>query len=541
MLFNSYAFILVFLPCVLIVCYVLAKRSGALATVWLLVASIFFYGHWDPRFVGLLVASITANFVFGRMLAAATFSQSHRRWLLTLAVAANLALLGYFKYANFLLDATNQLFDTKAKLPEIALPLGISFYTFTQIAYLVDVYREPIKYGFLRYALFVTYFPHLIAGPILHHREMMPQFSAPGAFQVLAPNLAIGITIFSIGLFKKVVFADGISPYASPVFDSAAAGYVPNLLESWGGALAFGLQLYFDFSAYSDMAIGLSAMLGVRLPCNFLSPYKSISLIEFWRCWHISLSRFLRDYLYIGLGGNRRGATRRYANLFLTMVLGGLWHGAGWTFLVWGAVHGIGLVVNHGWRRLVSRLAPLPRVLESFGNATAFALTFIFVMAAWVLFRCNDLPSAILIYRGMAGMNGATIPPTWYIEFAESAEWLLRRDFPLPSAFKEWMAMYAAVINATVPHGLALTHGSGLLISKSQLLWIVVLLSIAWFMPNTRQIMARTKVYIDAVEPPSPTRLLWWTDGLWAFATALILTFAVISMDRVRSFLYFQF
>src|SRR6185436_7232213 len=285
------------------------------------------------------------------------------------------------------------LTGTSLDIGHIVLPLGISFFTFTQIAYLVDVYREPARYDAARYALFVTYYPHLIAGPILHHREMMPQFGNPTAFRCDSANLAAGLTIFAIGLFKKVMLADSIAAYVAPVFDNAAGGYAPTLLEAWGAVLAYGLQLYFDFSGYSDMAIGLSKMLGVKLPLNFDSPYKAASIIEFWRCWHMTLSRFLRNYVYIPLGGNRSGKARRYLNLMITMLLGGLCNVTKWTFVLWGGLHGTYLIVNYAWRGFKQRMGWRGTGrLATFG---ATALTFLAVVVGWVLFRAASFFSAM--------------------------------------------------------------------------------------------------------------------------------------------------
>jgi D-alanyl-lipoteichoic acid acyltransferase DltB (MBOAT superfamily) len=261
--------------------------------------------------------------------------------LLASAIAVNLILLGYFKYANFFADNLNHFAGTALPIGQVILPLGISFFTFTQIAFLVDTYQGKVKeFNFVHYTLFVTYFPHLIAGPVLHHKEMMPQFAKRNVCHLNWDNVAVGLSIFVLGLAKKVLIADSLAEFATPIFSAVAAGGQPMLFEAWIGALAYTLQLYFDFSAYSDMAIGISLMFNVRLPMNFNSPYKATSIIDFWRRWHMTLSRFLRDYLYIPLGGSRNGKAQRYLNLMITMLLGGLWHGAGWTFVIWGGLHG---------------------------------------------------------------------------------------------------------------------------------------------------------------------------------------------------------
>ncbi len=370
MLFNSYTFLFLFLPVALAGAFVLARYRTSFAVAWLVFASLFFYGWWSWRHVPLLVASIAFNYIAGAAIVRRGGKAGGKAFgILAGAVAANLAVLGYFKYAGFLVANVDAFLGTGMRVEAIVLPLGISFFTFTQIAYLVDVYRDPVRYGVVPYALFVSYFPHLIAGPILHHREMMPQFAAPTSYRFDYSNLAAGLTIFAIGLFKKTVLADGIAPYASPVYAQAAQGYAPGMVEAWGAAVAFGLQLYFDFSAYSDMAVGLSKMLGIRMPVNFESPYKATSIVEFWRRWHMTLSRFLRDYVYVALGGNRRGTARRYANLLVTMLLGGLWHGAAWTFVLWGALHGAFLAINHGWIALRRRLPPGPIWVNRIGTA----------------------------------------------------------------------------------------------------------------------------------------------------------------------------
>lgn len=264
----------------------------------------------------------------------------------------------------------------------IILPIGISFYTFTQIAFLVDTYQEKVnEYRFIHYLLFVTYFPHLIAGPVLHHKEMMPQFADSRIYKFSTTDFAVGLTIFCIGLAKKVLIADNLAPYANPLFSGADA---PSLFIAWGGVLAYTFQLYFDFSAYSDMAIGLSRLFGVKLPLNFNSPYKATNISEFWGRWHMTLSRFLMDYLYIPLGGNRTGIIRRYRNLITVMLLGGLWHGAGWNFVIWGGLHGVYLIIHHGWGKL-SELLNFPVNLVLW-RLTATSITFLSVCFAWVFF-----------------------------------------------------------------------------------------------------------------------------------------------------------
>ena len=336
MLFNSYEFLFLFLPITIVGFFVIAKKSQLFAAAWLASASLFFYGWWDVRYVPLLAGSIIYNYAVGLFLSgkAAQASSALKKTLLTIGIVGNLILLGYYKYADFFIRTLNDRLDSHIDLLAIILPLGISFFTFTQIAFLVDAFYGKVReYRFIHYCLFVTYFPHLIAGPVLHHEEMMPQFDKRATYSPQAINFAVGMTIFFIGLFKKVVLGDGIAPYGSVAFDAVSRGESLELFQAWGGVLAYTMQLYFDFSGYSDMAIGLSRIFGINLPLNFNSPYKALNIIEFWRCWHMTLSRFLRDYLYFPLGGNRKGPVRRYLNLFITMLLGGLWHGAGWQFM----------------------------------------------------------------------------------------------------------------------------------------------------------------------------------------------------------------
>jgi len=351
MLFNSEIFLFVFLPIVLIGFYAIgAQGHHRVAISWLVASSLFFYGWWNPAYLGLIIGSILFNYTFGMILSRQGMVQRNKWWLLFFGVGFNLTLLGYFKYANFFVDNINVLTGANFHLEQIILPLAISFFTFQQITYLVDAYSGKTReYNFLHYILFVTFFPQLIAGPIVHHREMLPQFAKDTLYKLNHSNLAIGFAILLIGLFKKVVLADGVAPFATPVFAAADSGVEISFFEAWSGALAYTFQLYFDFSGYTDMAIGVARMFNVRLPLNFNSPYKSLSIVDFWRRWHMTLSAFLRDYLYIPLGGSRKGMPRRYINLMTTMLLGGLWHGAGWTFVVWGFLHGFYLVVNHAW------------------------------------------------------------------------------------------------------------------------------------------------------------------------------------------------
>ncbi|NLY03504.1 MAG: MBOAT family protein, partial [Campylobacter sp.] len=346
MLFNSYEFIFAFLPITFIIYFFLMSRRLILgAKLSLALASIFFYGYWNYIYVPLIVVSMLVNYGVGISLVdSEKIRDISKKSILVFGIVFNLGLLGYFKYVDFFLENFNGIFGTNIPLPHIVLPIGISFFTFTQIAFLVDAYKKEAKeYSLINYMLFVTYFPHLLAGPILHHKEMMPQFANKFNFVKNYRNIALGLFIFSIGLFKKVVIADTFAVWANAGFDTSST---LNLIEAWATSLSYTFQLYFDFSGYTDMAIGSSLLFNIRLPINFNSPYKALSIQDFWRRWHMTLSRFLRNYLYIPLGGNRRGKYRTYINLLVTFLLGGLWHGAGWTFIAWGALHGIALVIH---------------------------------------------------------------------------------------------------------------------------------------------------------------------------------------------------
>jgi alginate O-acetyltransferase complex protein AlgI len=514
LLFNSYPFLLGFLPVTLFGFFAIGQSSRRLAAAWVAFASLVFYGWWNPIYVLLLAASIAFNYTLGVRIARARHradGAAAKRWVV-LAVAVNLAVLGYFKYANFFVDNFASVAGFHPDIAKIVLPLGISFYTFTQIAFLVDAYRgKVIEFNPVHYALFVTYFPHLIAGPILHHAEMMPQFRQRAIYRVNAENFAVGLTIFAIGLFKKTVLADGIAPFVGPLFSTAGAA-PPSFLDAWGGALAYTCQLYFDFSGYSDMAIGLSRLFGVVLPLNFDSPYKAVNIIDFWRRWHMTLSRFLRDYVYFGLGGNRRGLTRRYINLFVTMLLGGLWHGAGWTFVAWGALHGVYLMINHAWRAL--RKAP-PVARSVAGRVAAQSITFLAVVAAWVLFRAPDFSSAMAVLRGMLGVNGVALPAAISVH--------------LPSL---------AALLAKVGVEFRLGGGAEFLRMCG---WLAISLFILFAAPNTQQIMAAFRPALN-VEPPQRARRLQWRPNLrWAVGAAALGGCGFLSLHRVSEFLYYQF
>jgi alginate O-acetyltransferase complex protein AlgI len=414
MLFTGLPFFVVFLPIALIGFFALARFNVRLGLVFLSLASLVFYGIESPKHLPLLIGSIAFNFAIARQLSRAELSDTARRRWIILGVAGNLIVLAIFKYSGFVVQNINALFDLKLHDPKIALPVGISFFTFTQTAFLVDHYKHrDANYDLTRYSLFVTYFPHLVAGPIIHHASVMPQLYDPQIAKPRGTLLALGFAIFAMGLIKKVVFADGVGAFAEATFNAADKGEILTASEAWIGALAYTLQLYFDFSGYSDMAIGLSWMLGVRLPYNFDSPYKALSITDFWRRWHMTLSAFLRDYLYIALGGNRKGPIRRYGNLLTTMLLGGLWHGASWNFIIWGGLHGLYLVINHGWRALLGKRAATLAHHSAY-KFLSWGLTLFVVIHAWVFFRATTLAGAksvlIAMWSQTSGVAARALP-----------------------------------------------------------------------------------------------------------------------------------
>ncbi len=498
MLFNSFEFILLFLP-VVYAGYLLLWRAarGIVLLYWLIAASLFYYGWWSPRHLLLIAALILGNFACADLIhryrrAGGTRGADAAMWL---GIGANLALLGYFKYTNFLVGTLNDLTGTALVVAPVLLPVGISFFTFQKIAYLVDArYRERSPHTLLQFSLFVLFFPQLLAGPINHHREILPQIADPDRYRPQTINLAVGVSIFAIGLFKKVVLADSFAAIATPVFAAAEQGAALDALTAWRGTVAYGLQLYFDFSGYSDMAIGLSRMFGIYLPLNFNAPYRSTGIVDFWRRWHMTLSRFLQAYLYIPLGGNRHGNARRYANLMITMLLGGLWHGAGWNFVLWGGLHGSYLIVNHAWRRMMGPASDHPIAI-----GLSRLLTFAAVMLAWVPFRAETFEGAMSVYAGMLR------PPA-----AGAAE--------LAAAFG-WLA-----------------------------LWLVLL----WFWPTTQEIMRRYTPALDFVEAaPKRTpvfwidqakeRVLWRPSTGWAVLTGLLFGLSLLHLTQISEFLYYQF
>lgn len=395
MLFNSYEFLFLFFPVTLLIFYAFCKFGLVRAAVWWMgLASLLFYAYWDWRFLFLFLGSILFNYFTGQFIITKS-SREAKRKILIFGLIINLGLLGFFKYSHFFLENFAHITSTPLTIPEVILPVGISFFTFTQIAYLVDSLQARKLYRFADYLLFVSFFPHLVAGPILRHDATIPQIESMKFGRPSARKVYCAIVFFSIGLFKKTIIADSIAIYVDQLFSNANN---LSLFESWAAALLYSFQIFFDFSAYSEMAIGLALLMNVRIPINFNSPYKARSIIDFWRRWHISLSIFLRDYLYIPLGGNHKGLHRRYINLIVTMLLGGLWHGAAWTFVIWGGLHGIYLSVNHAWQKVGVKLP----------SFISWIFTFVAVVIAWVFFRAQHITTALGILKSMFGVNGMT-------------------------------------------------------------------------------------------------------------------------------------
>ncbi len=503
MLFNSYEFIFCFVPFSVALFFILGKKDHRLAILWLVVGSLYFYGWWEWIYIALIIASILFNYCSGELLRPKpNMPHKIRKTILVFGVIFNLVLLAYFKYSNFLIDNLNELLSTNLSVEKIILPLAISFFTFQQITYLVDMYRGEVRgHGFLKYCLFVTFFPQLIAGPIVHHKEILPQFDKEKTWKFCSERFAVGLTFFSIGLFKKIILADGISKYANSTFDQVAAGAVPNFTEAWSGALSYAFQLYFDFSGYADMAIGLACMFGIWLPLNFNSPYKAYNIIEFWRRWHMTLSRFMRDYLYIPMGGGRRGNIHQLRNILLTMLLGGLWHGAGWTFVIWGGLHGLCLVINHLWHNVKKKLGIDLEQRAWWSNWLSRIFTLSIVICLWVVFRAENMGVALTILKSMFGMNYSL----------------------------EALSSRAEALSGGIQH------------NTDRLIACLILV---WFAPNTQQFMSRfvpESYNVNHKSNLSKIKLQWAPNIYWALFIGILLVSSILNLTRINEFLYFQF
>jgi alginate O-acetyltransferase complex protein AlgI len=495
MLFNSPEFIFAFLPVVLIG-FLFLQRLGSQRwlMVWLTAASLFFYAWWNPKYLLLLLLSCFVNYNLGVLM---TRNSQMKSWLLVVGILFNILLLGYFKYANFFADTIAATTALNFNLQHIILPLAISFYTFVQITYLVDASRGLTKpHGWLDYLLFVSYFPHLIAGPIVHHRDLLSQWPNLSKMQDHARQLTLGGAIFVIGLFKKVVIADSFATYATPVFTMASQDAAIPALEALAGVFAYAFQLYFDFSGYSDMAIGLSFMFGIKLPVNFYSPFRAQNISEFWSTWHVTLMRFLREYIYMPLGGFLCSRNRQRFNLFTTMFVGGIWHGAGWPFVLYGVCHGVYAVFQQFWRVNIS--GPRGWTGNRYYRAGAQLLTFLVCVFTLVIFRADSVETAMRIYSSIWHFGGSLAGTT--------SVGLLR----------EYGLIYAAL-------GLALMA--------------------CWMLPNTYQIFKAC----DVVTPSQPAgreaviQIAWQPNTTWALFLAGLTSLCLMNLSRPSEFLYFQF
>ncbi len=514
MLFSSWQFIFVFLPIAVAGFFAIPARAQPARKWWLLLTSLFFYGWWKVEYVSLLLFSIAFNFAAAEAVTAWR-GRPAARWALTASVSVNLLLLGYYKYTNFLLEALGRASGHTFARLDIMLPLAISFFTFTQIGYLVDVFRNAkLHYRLLDYAVFVVFFPHLIAGPIVRHWEIIPQF-ANRQLKANRNDMGAGIAMFLLGLFKKVLLADPASRFADIVYGAAESGPI-TWFDGWLGTIAYAMQIYFDFSGYSDMAIGLARMFGMKFPCNFDSPYQAGSIVEFWRRWHITLQRFLREYLYFPLGGNRCGKARHLLNILITMIVSGLWHGAGWTFLVWGALHGAYLVIAHGWRTFREARGWRFTTHWSYRGACVI-VTFIAVLYAWVFFRAKTLPQAGRVIASMAGLNGFTIP--------EGVNDPKRSPGPLLEKIGFQFTEKNLAVN----------------FYKPGMRWMAALLLIVFFAPNTQQLLRAAEPVLEPVAASSRMRFAFSaTSGL---VLGVLLFFVVCSwfIARPSPFIYFNF
>jgi len=489
MLFNSYEFIFFFLPITLGIYFLLNKKRLTVASnAWLLFASLVFYSWWNVKYLPLILLSILFNYTVGCLLAEHDSLKKQivsKKGIFIFGLVGNIVFLSYFKYMDFFIGNMNALFATNLPLLQIILPLGISFFTITQIAFLVDCYEGLVEdRKLLSYSLFVTFFPHLLAGPILHHKEMMPQFEAVRNKVLNYKNLSHGLFLFFIGLFKKVIIADELSKTVKIGFDTAPS---LNMVEAWAVSLSYTLQLYFDFSGYSDMAIGVGLLFNIVLPVNFNSPYKATTIIDFWKRWHMSLTNFITTYLYSPIMRSFRKITFAKSMLatFLAMFIAGIWHGAGWTFILWGALHGAALVINHLWKR---RKLPMPRPL-------GWLLTFGFVNSSFVLFRAKNLEDAGKVLKGMIGLNG--VLPATHPNFAFAD--LGRGQF--------WKLLMARI------------NGS------DSILWTLIVIMIF-------TMTCKNSIQLENNFKPSWKTLVF---------VVVISFYTLINMNKVSEFLYFQF
>jgi D-alanyl-lipoteichoic acid acyltransferase DltB (MBOAT superfamily) len=506
MLFNTSEFIFIFLPLALALHFLVARLSVTAAVAVTTLTSLLFYAYWNPPFVALPMLSIAANFLLARAIAAAGEPGAHR--LMIAGILANLTVLGYFKYADFLLA----ILQARAPHPA-AVPLALSFTTFVQIAFLAHVWRHRPALDFPRYAMFVAFFPHLIAGPIVRWNELGPQIADRLRYRLDLDNVALGLTIFSLGLGKKVLIADRLAPHVAPVFDAAALAQPITALAAWAASFAYSAQLYFDFSGYCDMAVGLGLLFNLRLPINFAAPFRAASIIDLWRRWHITLSRFLRDFVYVPLGGSNCGPLRRSGNLIMTMVLGGLWHGANWTFIAWGAFNGVLLVLNHAWRSYRG-----PRVPTRLGRLAGWAATFTAFVIGMAMFRSADIGALSHMLLAMLGQADGPASPD-HIRVAADL-YAIRHGYLPEALVRAWFGVNWSVI-ATIS--------------------TLAALAIALFLPDTMELVD----YREG-EPHSdwrrPARALAWRPSpAWLAFVVVVFATAFTYFWEFNEFLYYQF
>jgi alginate O-acetyltransferase complex protein AlgI len=545
MLFNSTEFLFAYLPVALLMFYVLGARSRTTAIRWLILVSLAFYAWWRPLNVLIIAPSIAINFLLATLLLKQNDrDRKHRssKGVLLLGILFNVGFLGFFKYTDFISGAINDVFGTDLVLRHIILPLGISFITFQKIAFLIDIQSGRVKsFNFQDYCTFVLFFPQLVAGPIVHYREMMPQFhTVPCRFE--AENVCVGLTLLFFGLFKKVIFADQIALLVTPIYDHAAAGGRPSLLLAWIAAVGFTLQIYFDFSGYTDMALGLARLFGIRLPPNFDSPLRASSIIDFWLRWHITLTRFLTAYIYNPLtlwltrrrlGQGKAGLAARSPTIgafltllmfptIITMFVSGLWHGAGYGFVVWGLLHGLYLTINHGWRAVAARLWEDREVYDRIMRPVGFILTFVSVTTAMIFFRATTITSAIDISEGIFGLNGIALPQA-----------VFDRLGPLISTLH-----HVGVTADSSWSGKDFTMAG---------FWIFILLFVALACPNTLQLLGRYEPALGVRQRSSKLAIGkvgaadWSPSVPWAIAVSAIAAVAIVSIGGPGEFLYWHF
>ena len=530
MIFSSIPF-LVFLAIVYLLVFVTMKTTESRNyTKWiLLISSFVFYSWWNPAIIILLIISITVNFGISKLIIRDT---QKFKPIYIAGIIFNIALIAYYKYAYFLIDIINGITSMDIQIrDDIFLPMGISFLTFQQIAYLIDCYKgKSGDYNFRDYALFISFFPQLIAGPIVHHKEMMPQFESKINKFITWENFTIGFALLTMGFFKKLVIADNAALISSPFFIKAAGQQSINFISSWTGVMAYTFQIYFDFSGYCDMALGVARMFGIILPINFFSPYKSRNISDFWRVWHITLSRFLRDYVYIPLGGNRKGKFRRYVNLMATMLVGGLWHGASWTFVVWGGLHGLYLVIHQGWthfRTNVLTFGSSNKIMQGFGSLLAMLVTFISVVFAWVFFEAKTFDSAIRICKAMMGSEGL-------------GKW--NGNGQLYFLTKTEYTGLLKIFTDDIPRNV------NTLAAFEHIGFLALVAILVWFIPNTIQVARNFNPVIDPSKILSsyskqfgglPMTLK--PNIIWAIVLSVAFVYSILNMTKISPFLYFQF